>query len=97
MKTIEGDTQRVGMPQARYVARHPFAWPGGYEVIACTADGALLCSSCVRENWREIVDDTKYGYRTGWTVEGIVTSDWLENHETCAHCNRSLDGYHDVD
>ena len=97
MRTQQGDTQMVGMPQARYVARHPYVWPGGYEVIAVLHDGELLCSKCTRDNWREVVDETKYDGADQWKVVGIMTSDWMENYETCVHCGRMLDGYHDDD
>ena len=97
MRTEHGDSQRGGMPQARYVARYPCAWPGGYEVIAVLHDGELLCSHCVRENWREVVDETKYDMADQWKVVCIVTSDWLENYERCVHCNRLLDGYHETE
>lgn len=50
--------------------RVKYAWPGGYEIVYATNDGATLCDKCVRENFRSIVDDIKQplGSGSGWRV-----------------------------
>lgn len=50
--------------------RVKYAWPGGYEIVYLTNDGAILCDGCVRKNLRSIFDDIKQpiGYGTGWRI-----------------------------
>lgn len=50
--------------------RVKYAWPGGYEIVYVTNDGALLCDKCVRKNFRSIIDDIKQpvGSGSGWRV-----------------------------
>ena len=73
---------------ARLVAK---GWGhGGYSWFAVMNDGALLCAPCVRENWRQIVGDTRARADTGWCVQGYLNSGDLDEPETCAHCNRTF-------
>ena len=76
----------------RIIARDRYAWPGGYELLAVMDDGALVCSGCLHENYREILTDTKKGWNTGWRVVGYTTDDCCEkdNADYCAHCNKPL-------
>ena len=85
----------IGLDCLRYAARNPFAWPGGYDIVALCDDGGILCNRCVRENYALCYDSTKNGVSDGWKVEGIMCADGFENGETCSHCGRWLDQYND--
>jgi hypothetical protein len=74
----------------QYIAHHQFAFPGSYELLAVLADGALLCSQCLRILYRQVRQDTKNGYGQ-WTVAGITTEAEIEDC-TCDHCNKPI-GY----
>jgi hypothetical protein len=87
------ETTTKNLESLRYVARNPYSWPGGYDVIALTSDGALLCSDCVRENYAACYDSTKNGHYDGWGVVGVVDGAWCESGECCDHCNKNLDAY----
>ena len=76
--------------QLRAAIRRPYAWPGGYEVLFVTSDGALLCSACVRKEYRSVSDSIRNARNDGWRVEAITLDNELEGHETCAHCDRVL-------
>ena len=62
----------------------------GYDWYAVTDDGELLCVKCVRQNYREIVADTKGKVNTGWRVVGFTNSGDMEENETCAHCGKDI-------
>jgi len=74
-----------------YIARVQFAFPGGYELIAITGDGGLLCSRCVRDNYKLILRSTYDGYEKQWVVNNVITECELENNH-CDHCYKPL-GY----
>jgi hypothetical protein len=76
----------------RLVSRERYAWPGGYELAAVTDDGGLLCSTCVRAEYRQIIHDTKHDWRnTGWRVVAVTNESELED-VCCSHCGKAL-GY----
>lgn len=93
---------RKGKDIARFIARHRYSWPGGYEMAAMCSDGELLCFDCCRNEYKLIA--TYGGDRnSGWCVVGMVNAseynpvpeDGEDNPEglspaTCAHCNREL-------
>lgn len=64
---------------------NPYAWPGGYALLAVMDDGEVLCHDClVREE--EVHEG---GERDGWRFED-VTVHWEGPPEQCAHCNKDL-------
>jgi hypothetical protein len=73
-----------------FVARNPFAWPGGYPVALVLSDGACLCPGCCRS---EAALVSRAGrdpsYRTGWEPEAATILDGDEV-ETCAHCGEPI-------
>ena len=79
----------------RYIARNPYAWPGGYDIIGICDDGGILCAHCIKENYREVMHDTRYGWNTGWRIVGFQTADWLEDSTLCGNCYRELCPYLD--
>lgn len=81
------------------ILKHPYAWPGGYERLIVTSDGALLCSQCCREQARSIMSDIRDNYSTGWlpaatTYEAVSAECAKEVSEDllcyCDHCGREF-------
>ncbi len=72
------------------IIREPYAWPGGYERIAITDDGGVLCHDCVKSELRQIARSYK---GDGWHV---VAADIVENCDEnplyCDHCGALLNG-----
>lgn len=68
------------------IQKQPYAWPGGYERHGVTDDGGLLCSRCVREEWRNIVCADP---GDGWYLAG-ETSDAELEEGNCDHCSRAV-------
>jgi hypothetical protein len=72
----------------RALARYQYH--GGYTWAAVTDDGALLCTPCVRENYRLVYRATKTRDASGWECIGVTGSDSAEETEHCSHCERVL-------
>ena len=70
------------------VTRHPFAWPGGYEMAIITDDGGVICQKCVGECRDEMLnaDPGDGWYAVGYTHTGN------EDELRCDHCYRDLMG-----
>ena len=72
------------------IIREPYAWPGGYERIAITDDGGVLCHKCVKSELHQIARSYK---GDGWHV---VDCDIVENYDEeqlyCDHCGNLLNG-----
>ena len=72
------------------IIREPYAWPGGYEKIAITDDGGVLCHACIKSELRQIATSYK---GDGWRV---VRMDIVENYDEqplyCDHCGKLLNG-----
>ena len=70
------------------IIREPYAWPGGYEKIALTDVGGVLCRACVKSELRQIARSYK---GNGWRV---VRADIVENCGEeplyCDHCGKLL-------
>jgi hypothetical protein len=84
---------RKPLDMIRYIVTYPFSFPGCYEHIAITSDGGLLCSNCVRDNYREIFYDTKHKICLQWEVTAITIDAELEECY-CSHCNKPI-GYYE--
>jgi hypothetical protein len=70
--------------------RTRYAWPGGYEIFGLTDDGAVLCTPCMRTEWKQIAYARRHGLRNGWHVVGIATTECAEESVTCDHCGKDL-------
>jgi hypothetical protein len=79
--------------QLKEAIRHPYAWPGGYEISAVMNDGASLCMACCRDNFRNIVDSTNKQIRDGWQLEAVDVI-W-EGDCRCEQCGKNLAVYED--
>lgn len=71
--------------------RQPYAWPGGYQIVAVMHDGECLCHKCVLDNYCIVLSSTRHSVRDGWQFMG-VTIVW-EGPEACAHCGESIAVY----
>lgn len=65
-----------------------YAWPGGYEIVFVTSDGALLCRGCVKENYRSVSYSMRHGISDGWRVVGIDLTCNMEGNNQCDHCSK---------
>lgn len=75
----------------RMIAKEQFTFPGGYEMIAVMKDGGLVCSGCVQDNYKLILQSTKDGYNDDWVVYGVTTSDMLDGSGIqCDNCYKEL-------
>ncbi len=81
------------------IIKQPYVWPGGYERLVITADGALLCSQCIRKEAKRIMSDIRDNCDTGWLPKGTcyeaVSADYSREINKdlisyCAHCNREF-------
>ena len=79
-----------GSDIARYIARHPYAWPGGYDMFAVTDDGGILCPTCCKSEYRNI----KTAYPgDGWSVVAYdicYGTGGEDDFYTCDHCNTPI-------
>lgn len=80
---------KMKLNEVKEAIRNPFTWPGGYPIYTLMSDGELLCSDCARENYREIVGDTKNDLSGCWAVSGSMIL-W-EGLEYCSHCYKKLE------
>lgn len=73
------------------VARHKFAWPGGYLMFAVMSDGESMCPDCVRENAALIARATREpAGRTGWEFAGVSSMAECDDAGKCCNCYRDL-------
>ena len=65
-------TPTIDVRRLKEAVRTGYAWPGGYELVYVTTDGALLCGACVRSNWLEVLCGTKRRDGSGWGIAAIT-------------------------
>src|SRR5262249_30102030 len=64
---------------------------GGYTWAAVMSDGELMCTKCVRENYREIYAATKAAdRRNDWECIGITNDGECEEAAQCAQCHKTI-------
>lgn len=66
-----------------------FTFPGGYPLYMATSDGAALCFDCARANLREIIEEIRGNYSTGWRVVGSGVN-WEDGALRCDHCGHQI-------
>ena len=71
------------------IIREPYAWPGGYEKIAITDDGGVLCHKCVKSELRQIATSYK---GDGWHVVAVDIAENFDDPIYCDHCGTLLNG-----
>ena len=72
--------------------RQHYAWPGGYEIYGITSDGALLCCDCMRKEYKLIAWSRRHECNDGWRVIALTLDCDLDEPESCAHCNKAING-----
>ena len=79
----------MGTPagNAKYLARHPYAWPGGYPLYAITDDGGALCSKCCRSEFRLIAESDN---GDGWHITDI-TVNYEDPDLYCDNCGELIE------
>lgn len=75
------------------IIRQPYTFPGGYEKVAFTKDGGLLCHACLKECYYTVAHSTLHSIDDGFLVIGVMLNDMFENNEYCNSCNKNLDPY----
>ena len=65
--------------------RTPHAWPGGYTLHLVLQDGACLCHTCFRDNYRLVASDLKNGDCPGWKPYA-QDCNWEDPDLYCDHC-----------
>lgn len=78
----------TALESVRALARYKFH--GGYTWAAVADDGALICTPCIRENYRQVYRATKTRDRSGWECVGVANSGEDDDSARCAHCDRQL-------
>lgn len=66
----------------------PYAWPGGYTILALMADGECLCHKCACDSSNPVHEDETM--RDGWLFEGGIIH-WEGAPLHCAHCDAVLE------
>jgi hypothetical protein len=80
-------TADTGLKALRLVAREPYAFPGGYDILAIADDGGAICHKCLKENYSEAYHDTRKEWNTGWRITGAFTTAECDEPVYCAHCS----------
>jgi len=62
---------------------------GSLRLVATVDDGELLCSDCVRSEFRQIIEAIRDDCDNGWNVVAVETDDLVEN-QFCAHCENPI-------
>ncbi len=64
---------------------------GGYTWAAMTMDNEILCTECVRDNYRQIFRSTRDELDDGWGIVGLMNSGETEPGEICcSNCNETV-------
>lgn len=79
--------ERVGVESTE--ALPAYSWPGGYDILYITDDGACLCAKCANANGSEDPDDK----HSGWYIEGVDSAANSASCHYCDNCNAQLGGY----
>lgn len=79
-----------GIRAAKNVARNPYAWPGGYPTFLVMTDGGCLCPSCVKKEWRLIVQAGLWNDRSGWNP-AAADINWEDQALFCDHCGNQIE------
>ena len=66
----------------------PYAWPGGYTLLALLADGECLCHECACDPDTPIHEDGSC--HDGWLFEDTFIH-WEGSSLYCVRCNKELE------
>lgn len=79
-----------GLNALNYAIRNPFAWPGGYDVLAITVDGGTLCQRCLVSELSTVYRSTRDKVNDGWQVEAVFSSADCDETIYCDHCSEEF-------
>lgn len=66
-----------------------FAWPGGYQYFLVTSDGAALCYTCGRKEFRNVISAISHKQDDGWRCIGADIN--FENKDLyCDNCSKKI-------
>ena len=82
--------QTLKISKIKEVIRTRYAFPGGYELFLIASDGATICTTCARENFRCIVDSTKNEIADGWAIVAYDAECNIDGPLNCEHCNKVI-------
>jgi len=75
---------------AYFVARNPYAWPGAYDILLLTHDGGLLCSKCVKGNFKSILDSCRTDCLDNWMPSGTYIASCNVDECQCDNCYKKF-------
>lgn len=76
--------------ELKELVRHPYAFPGGYQLFALTSDGELMCVNCVKKNFKLCLRATKANDRYSWCID-TITIVWEGPNVFCCNCNKEFE------
>ena len=78
------------LKEIKEAIRHPYAWPGGYQLLLVMSDGEYMCLKCARKEWRNILDSyVTHQRRDGW-YPVCLDIYWEGPTLQCCHCNADI-------
>lgn len=76
--------------QVKQAIRDEYAWPGGYPLYLVTSDGAALCVTCGRTEYKQIAYAIRHRLHDGWRVEAADIN-WEDPSLYCDHCSKRIE------
>lgn len=73
----------------KYLAKHKYAWPGGYPLALLMKDSECLCADCTRENYKLIRRSIKDCDRQ-WEPECTFIN-WENSQLYCCNCYKQIE------
>lgn len=73
----------------RAAIRQKYTW-GGYDLIAVTSDGGLLCMGCCRKEYHLVAWSVRHACNDGWRVTNIDAACNYDGPVYCDHCGRVI-------
>lgn len=84
---VRSEIDRIA--QVKDMIRAPYAFPGGYRKVLITADGACLCSDCVKKEFKLIAQESFDNSNCGFRAFGVDVN-WENSELYCDHCGNRL-------
>lgn len=74
-----------------------FTWPGGYQLIYVSSDGASVCPDCANLAAFRVIDTREDNPRDGFRLDGVYIH-WEGPAEVCSYCGEEVEAaYGDPD
>lgn len=90
-------TTLKALREAKQVARDKYAWPGGYPLYLVMSDGGALCPTCIKTEWRNIVQYALWEQpSSGWHPAGADIN-YEDNDLICDHCGKQIEAAYSPD